>query len=977
MTAPDAVGTIVNGAVVSGGGDSNPGNNTASATVPLAPAQADLVLTKLGPAQVTRGLTATYSVQVVNDGPSDAVGVVIRDPTPTGLTLVSVSDPCSSGFPCAIGSLSVGSSVFVAITYAVPSSFSGTTVTNTASVSSGTADPNPANNGASTTANVVDLADIQLTKSVDNPTPTVGEPVVFTVQAVNAGPSPATGVQITDSLPVGLTFISVAPSQGTYDSSTGAWSVGSLAVGAMATLQLTARVDASSRIVNVATKIAGDQLDPDPSNNTADAALTGAPNADVRVNKVADQAVVPVGGTVTFTVTVSNAGPSPATGIHVTDALPAGLTLVSATPSQGTYDPMTGVWQVGGLALNAAAQLVLVATVETTEVITNVATKTAQGELDPVPENNQAGVTIGGASANLQITKSVDNAAPTVGDTVTFTITATNNGPGDATNVRVRDVLPAGLAFISAVPSLGLYEPTTGIWTVGSLDVVGAGATATLEIMARVTGEGVLTNEATLTSADQPDTNTQNNRDAVTLNSGAVDLQAEMSFIGDANRVGSMFDFFVTVTNVGRQAASGPIRVTIPFPPELVFTMPDARWTCTPVTAAVTCTRDDLVLAPGQRHTVGYWADVVRVLPRRLAGFARVFHPSDLNAANDVATVLITPPAGQAAALVLDPIEELASAAGSRSFRVLARNDGTAPATRPTLLIDVPPGAVATSVVPDTGSCDGSSLIACLLDPIVPGGQAGATVTLTGAAGASLVSAAILGREVDDQVTNNARTAANLPATSQPDRDTDGDGMSDAWESLAGLNPLINDAAADPDGDSVSNLDELAAGSHPRGFVRHLFAEGAASAFFATEVAILNPDPSYRGERPAAGDARGCADAQHVALARRWPPMVDRASPGRRAAGSVVCDAGRIRSPARRRPHDVVGRARLREPRRDVGFRAEHDMVPGRRRDAFGLPAVLPAAESQSHGGNRRRALPAALRRTARRDLDGPRTISA
>ena len=154
---------------------------------------------------------------------------------------------------------------------------------------------------------------------------------------------------------------------------------------------------------------------------------------------------------------------------------------------------------------------------------------------------------------------------------------------------------------------------------------MGAAATATLEIMARVTGEGVLTNEATLISADQPDTNTQNNRDAVTLNSGAVDLQAEMSFIGDADLVGSMFDFFVTMTNVGRRPATGPIRVTIPFPPELVFTMPDALWTCTPVAAAVTCTRDDLVLAPGQSHTVGFWADVVQVLPRGARGIrARV-----------------------------------------------------------------------------------------------------------------------------------------------------------------------------------------------------------------------------------------------------------------------------------------------------------------------------------------------------------------
>ncbi|NJN76168.1 MAG: DUF11 domain-containing protein, partial [Synechococcaceae cyanobacterium RL_1_2] len=72
-----------------------------------------------------------------------------------------------------------------------------------------------------------------------------------------------------------------------------------------------------------------------------------------------------------------------------------------------------------------------------------------------------------GASADLSLTKTVDNASPNVGDNVVYTVTVNNTGPSDATNVDVTDQLPAGLTYVSD-DSGGAYNSGTGVWTVGT-----------------------------------------------------------------------------------------------------------------------------------------------------------------------------------------------------------------------------------------------------------------------------------------------------------------------------------------------------------------------------------------------------------------------------------------------------------------------------------------------------------------------------
>src|SRR5476651_1626254 len=364
-------------------------------------------------------------------------------------------------------------------------------------------------------------ADIAIPKYVDVPTPAVGTNVTFTVTATNNGPSNASGVQVTDLLPAGLTFVSAAPSAGTtYTSGTGVWNIGALANGASATLAITATVNTLVPTTNTATKTAENEADNTAANNSASATVTPVA-ADIAVTKTVNNSAPNQNTNVIFTITATNNGPSDATGVQVTDLLPAGLAFVSAAPSAGTYTSGTGVWNIGGLTNGSSASLALTATVTGTTAVTNVATKTAENQSDPVAGNNTATATLTGQAADIAVTKIVDNPTPNLGTNVTFTVTATNNGPSIATGVEVSDSLPPGLAFVSAVPSVGTYVSGTGIWHIGGF---ANGATATLSIVATVNTTAATTNTATRTAGNQPDPVAGNDSASATVTGQLADI---------------------------------------------------------------------------------------------------------------------------------------------------------------------------------------------------------------------------------------------------------------------------------------------------------------------------------------------------------------------------------------------------------------------------------------------------------------------
>jgi uncharacterized repeat protein (TIGR01451 family) len=123
-----------------------------------------------------------------------------------------------------------------------------------------------------------------------------------------------------------------------------------------------------------------------------------APGSDIAIAKSVSNPNPAVGANVTFTITTQNLGADPATSVVVTDVLPAGLTFVSASPSQGTYTAGTGLWNLGALAFGATATLQITVTVTGSTAVTNTANRTSTTPADPNPANDSASSTVTGST---------------------------------------------------------------------------------------------------------------------------------------------------------------------------------------------------------------------------------------------------------------------------------------------------------------------------------------------------------------------------------------------------------------------------------------------------------------------------------------------------------------------------------------------------------------------------------------------------
>ena len=528
----NGVSPFVNTATVSSTTtDPNNANNSSSVSTTVS-ASADLQVTKTGPASVNPGNQVTYTITVLNNGPSHATSVYLDDPLPPGTGFVSATAPCAAGFfsPCSLGTINAGSSVTITVVLNVPGGYVGSSLTNTATATTSTPDPNTSNNTSSATT-AVGTADLQVTKS-GPASITPGQQITYTIAVLNNGPSAAAGVVLSDPTPAGLTFVSAsAPCGGGFPCTIGAISSGATTT-ITAVYQVPPSYSGANPITNTAS-VTSTSVDPNSGNDTSTKTISVLPaSADLAVTKSGPASINP-GQQITYTIAVTNNGPSDATGVSLADPTPTGLTFVSASAPCASFPCALGTI-LSGSTSTITAVFQVPPTYAGPNPIINTATTTAT-TTDPNSGNDQSSVSTSVVSADLAVTKTIaPTATPLVGSSITYTVTIRNNGPSTATNVAVTDNVPAGLTSVIATPSgATTYNGGTGVWTVGTLT---NGATATLTIQATVSARGTVVNTATITASDQADPNSANNTASVsytTLNTPPVAVNDSYSTAED------------------------------------------------------------------------------------------------------------------------------------------------------------------------------------------------------------------------------------------------------------------------------------------------------------------------------------------------------------------------------------------------------------------------------------------------------------
>lgn len=207
-----------------------------------------------------------------------------------------------------------------------------------------------------------------------------------------------------------------------------------------------------------------------------------------------------LGQTITYSIEAQNLGTAKATDVKVVDILPVGATYVSSTPS-GEYNTTTGTWTIGDLTAGSTKALLIQVTLGKVGSVVNTAEISGSNEDPTKKDNNKSTVTINVIDiADLSLTKTVSKSVVNVGEIVEYTITVLNSGPNTATNVEVKDKLPAGLTFVSSSTLTENAGTLTG--TVASL---AKGTSTNFTFKAKVTASGKIKNIAEVSKSDQKD----------------------------------------------------------------------------------------------------------------------------------------------------------------------------------------------------------------------------------------------------------------------------------------------------------------------------------------------------------------------------------------------------------------------------------------------------------------------------------------
>ena len=482
---PAGVESVINMGVVSGSNFADTDTNPATNPVVAWP---DLTIVKsTGTTQAVPNGVIQYTLDYANVGNQDATGVEITEVVPANTSFEAASS--TAGWTCTpngnagntctftIGSLAAGGSGQVTfalrVAAAIPAGVE--TIANTAVIAddgANGADPTPENNSDAVTTPLAANPDLAVVKTDNNAVAAPGQVVVYSLIVTNNGNQGATGIVLSETVPTYTTFEPGAGTSGwtcTPDGSAGnpcTFDIASLAAGASQTVQFAVRLDALlpagvAQLSNTVT-VADDGsngADPTPGDNSGSdtTPVDAAPNLAVTKTDGVNQ--VTPGSVLTYTLTISNVGGQEATGVTITDTLPAGLLFQSASDG-GTYNTATRqiTWTLASLPAGQSVTRTVTVQVDPAlggdvMLLTNVAVVQDDGNngVDPDPGNNNGSDTdMIGSGGKLIVAHSLSATIlpqVAIGEMLTYEVSLTVS-PGEVTNLTLLDVLDRGLAFV-------------------------------------------------------------------------------------------------------------------------------------------------------------------------------------------------------------------------------------------------------------------------------------------------------------------------------------------------------------------------------------------------------------------------------------------------------------------------------------------------------------------------------------------------
>ena len=511
------VGNITNAVNVTGTGhDTNLTNNNDSVSVNV-PESVLLNIVKVANSTIiVAGENVGYTVVINNYGPSVASDVVLKDIFNSNELLnlqysLNGVDWFNYNESVSLGDINAGANITVYFRAKVNASVRGD-VLNTVNITTGVDDAR-GNFTDNETVNVIANTTLVVIKDAEIKALNPGDTAHFVITVIAGGSSDSLNVKLEDILDAELLDVKSATYRingGNLTDYTQIILLGNMHTGSKIVVDIYAAIlgTTGQDIFNCVNVTSDEHPEGNTSNTTIHVNI-----ADLEIIKIVDNLTPNYGDEITYTIIVRNNGPDNSTNIKVSEILADNFKFISANASKGYYNLTNGIWAVGNLTNNETAKLVITVKIIKTGFIQNNVSVNGTG-YDPNLTNNNATVNITvPQTADLSVIKIVNVNVVTVGDKIIYTIIVKNNGPDTALDVYAVDKLSDALKFVSYKASVGVYNPATGIWTIGNLTNK---SNATLEITCIVLKTGIISNEV-FVNGSTVDLNMSNNYDNISV----------------------------------------------------------------------------------------------------------------------------------------------------------------------------------------------------------------------------------------------------------------------------------------------------------------------------------------------------------------------------------------------------------------------------------------------------------------------------